>query len=108
VFNSPILPRYVAEQLSSDLEPMYRQFARVFDAFRPPPPETDAAAVVVPTPEPARPVDLKKVPKLNDDYEDDDDDEVSCTVLAPPNVALFQMWRLVFFFVLFLIILCFK
>lgn len=54
---------------------MYRQFARIFEAFRIS--ETDKAEDLVDsTPkEPVKEPDLKKVPKLDEDFDDDEGEE---------------------------------
>lgn len=67
---------YIQETLGlHELEPMYRQFARIFEAFRIS--ETDKAEDLVDsTPkEPVKEPDLKKVPKLDEDFDDDEGEE---------------------------------
>nr|CAD7575402.1 unnamed protein product [Timema californicum] len=60
-----------------ELEPMYRQFARIFETFRiSDPVKLDDPNDLIPK-EPLKeyPPDLKKVPRLEDEYDDDDIEE---------------------------------
>ncbi|XP_067001298.1 splicing factor 3B subunit 2 [Anabrus simplex] len=68
---------YVQETLGlNELEPMYRQFARIFETFRISEPEkVDEANKEQLPKEPVKEIDLKKVPKLDDDPEEEEDEE---------------------------------
>ncbi|XP_063221936.1 splicing factor 3B subunit 2 isoform X2 [Bacillus rossius redtenbacheri] len=70
---------YIQETLGiHELEPMYRQFARIFETFRiSEPVKVEENAPKEPVKEPVRePLEFKKVPKLEDEYDDDlDEDE---------------------------------
>nr|CAD7396779.1 unnamed protein product [Timema cristinae] len=70
--------RYIQETLGiHELEPMYRQFARIFETFRiSDPVKLDDPNDLIPK-EPLKeyPPDLKKVPRLEDEYDDDDIEE---------------------------------
>nr|CAD7446323.1 unnamed protein product [Timema bartmani] len=69
---------YIQETLGiHELEPMYRQFARIFETFRiSDPVKLDDPNDLIPK-EPLKeyPPDLKKVPRLEDEYDDDDIEE---------------------------------
>lgn len=68
---------YVQEQITAtELEPIYRQFARIFEAFRIAEPEKtdDSSKDAVPK-EPLKEMDLKKVPKIDVEVEDEEEEE---------------------------------
>lgn len=74
--------RYIQETLGlHQLEPMYRQFARIFETFRisepeqKPPDLTKELAAAAALGAKSNPMALRKVPKLTDEYEDDDMEE---------------------------------
>lgn len=70
-----VFPRYIQEVLGlHDLDPMYRQFAKVFETFRITEPDS-LDKVEVKKEEPV--VEFKKAPKPIDEYDDEEDEEVS-------------------------------
>ena len=61
----------------NELDPMYRQFARIFETFRISEPEKSEDAIKGQLQkEPVRELELKKVPKLEDEYEEEEEEEV--------------------------------
>jgi ribosome-binding factor A len=55
---------------------MYRQFARIFETFRISEPEkSDDASKGLLQKEPIKELELKKVPKLEDEYEEEEEEE---------------------------------
>jgi hypothetical protein len=55
---------------------MYRQFARIFETFRISEPEKSEDALKdLLQKEPIRDLELKKVPKLEDEYEEEEEEE---------------------------------
>ena len=77
------LSRYIQEALGlSELDPMYRQFARIFETFRISEPEkSDDASKGQLQKEPIRELELKKVPKLEDEYEEEEEEEEVISLL---------------------------
>ena len=67
--------RYIQETLGiNELDPMYRQFAKIFETFRISEPEKTDDLKDQPK-EPTKEPELKKVPKLEDDYEEEEEEE---------------------------------
>lgn len=68
---------YIQETLGlNELDPMYRQFARIFETFRISEPEkSEDASKGQLQKEPIRELELKKVPKLEDEYEEEEEEE---------------------------------
>jgi len=61
---------------------MYRQFARIFETFRISEPEkSEDASKGQLQKEPIRELELKKVPKLEDEYEEEEEEEEVKSVL---------------------------
>jgi hypothetical protein len=69
--------RYIQETLGlNEMDPMYRQFARIFETFRISEPEkSEDASKGQLQKEPIRELELKKVPKLEDEYEEEEEEE---------------------------------
>lgn len=76
--------RYIQETLGlHQLDPMYRQFARIFETFRISEPEKPpdlskefAQAQALGAKQPNSSQNLKKVPKLPDEYDEEEVDEI--------------------------------
>lgn len=68
---------YIQETLGlNELDPLYRQFARIFETFRISEPEkSEDASKGQLQKEPIRELELKKVPKLEDEYEEEEEEE---------------------------------
>lgn len=67
---------YIQETLGiNELDPMYRQFAKIFETFRISEPETTDDQNKDQQKEPVKEPELKKVPKLEDDYEEEEEEE---------------------------------
>ncbi|XP_069672498.1 splicing factor 3B subunit 2 [Periplaneta americana] len=67
---------YIQETLGlSELDPMYRQFARIFETFRISEPEKSEDANKDLIKELIKEPELKKVPKLEDEYEEEEEEE---------------------------------
>jgi hypothetical protein len=69
--------RYIQETLGlNELDPMYRQFARIFETFRISEPEkSEDTSKDQLQKEPVKDLELKKVPKLEDEYEEEEEEE---------------------------------
>lgn len=60
----------------NELDPMYRQFARIFETFRISEPEkSEDTGKDQLQKEPLKDLELKKVPKLEDEYEEEEEEE---------------------------------
>lgn len=68
---------YIQETLGlTELDPMYRQFSRIFETFRISEPEkSEDANKGLLQKEPIKELELKKVPKLEDEYEEEEEEE---------------------------------
>lgn len=68
---------YIQETLGlNELDPMYRQFARIFETFRISEPEkSEDTSKDQLQKEPIKDLELKKVPKLEDEYEEEEEEE---------------------------------
>ncbi|PSN40597.1 hypothetical protein C0J52_10357 [Blattella germanica] len=67
---------YIQETLGiTELDPMYRQFARIFETFRISEPDKGDDLNKEMLKEPVKEPELKKVPKLDDDYEEEEEEE---------------------------------
>jgi splicing factor 3B subunit 2 len=76
-YDDDYVSRYIQETLGlNELDPMYRQFARIFETFRISEPEkSEDPSKDQLQKEPVREPELKKVPKLEDEYEEEEEEE---------------------------------